>query len=161
MKYLIPLFALFLIGCRTPQQLIDKAIRKDSTVLGRFNDTIKIPTIHLDTIWFNDTFEVIKSVRYTDTVISVQYIHAKGRFDYKRERDDLRHELQLQRISLRKYKDSLTTVRKMHKTDARVKRVQLRQENKRSNWWVWLLIGSGLTIILRLVWKNKPFVLPL
>jgi hypothetical protein len=161
MKYLIPLFALFLIGCRTPQQLIDKAIRKDSTVLGRFNDTIKIPTIHLDTIWFNDTFEVIKSVRYTDTVISVQYIRAKGRFDYKRERDDLRHELQLERISLRKYKDSLTTVRKMHKTDARVKRVQLRQENKQSNWWVWLLIGSGLTIILRLVCKNKRFVLPL
>lgn len=161
MKYLIPLFALFLIGCRTPQQLIEKAIRKDSTVLGRFNDTIRIPIIHLDTMWYNDTFELIKSVRYTDTVISVQYIHGKGRFDYKRERDDLRHELQIERLNLRKYKDSLTNARKMHKTDAMVQRVKIRQENKRSLWWVWLLIGSGLTIILRLLWKNKPFTLPL
>jgi hypothetical protein len=42
----------------------------------------------------------------------------------------------------------------------RTKRTEIRVEN-RSNWWVWLLVGMGLMVLIRFIWNKRPFTLPL
>lgn len=158
--YLIPLLILF--SCRTPQQLIDKAIKKQPDIFGKYKDTFRIPTIHYDTVWTETGFEVIKEIHYTDTIIELRYIAPKSKYDYKSERDALRHALALERLNARKYKDSLTEARKIAKFTEKTARVESRTDRvksrtERSRWWVWLItgifIGLILTFLLRIAKK--------
>jgi hypothetical protein len=163
MKKLI-IFALILTSCRTPQQLIDKAIKKDAAILGQYNDTIQVPRIVLDTVWneTRDTFNLIQRVEYYDTIYQVQYIHAKGKYDYKRERDQLRHDLKMARLE---NKTLRTNIRQSERSNRReivqenkTARTTVRKENKRAFKflgiaWIFVLI-IGFVLLFRFFLKK-------
>ena len=155
MKKLL-IFVVLLTACKTPQQLIDKAIKKDAAILGQYNDTIQVPRIVLDTIWneTRDTFNLIQRVEYYDTIYQVQYIHAKGKYDYKSERDQLRHDLKMARIE---NKTLRTNIRQSERSNRReivqenkTNRTTVRKENKKGFkfmsilWIIALIIGFVL-----------------
>ncbi len=158
------IFALILTSCRTPQQLIDKAIKKDAAILGQYNDTIQVPRIVLDTVWneTRDTFNLIQQVEYYDTIYQVQYIHAKGKYDYKRERDQLRHDLKMAQVENRTLR---TNIRQSERTNRReivqenkTARTTVRKENKRafkfiSIAWIFVLI-IGFVLLFRFFLKK-------
>ena len=59
------------------------------------------------------------------------------------------------------YSDSLRyalktskTKQKENKANNKTKRTQLRQENKRSLWWLWLIIGFVLSFVTKIFLKN-------
>jgi hypothetical protein len=78
----------------------------------------------------------------------------KTRYKYKTTKDSLKHE-RLKYIDSLKY--ALKTAKnnlKIEKSKQKTNRTIVRQENKKSKWWVWLLIGFFTPILL------KRFVLP-
>jgi hypothetical protein len=158
------IFALILTSCRTPQQLIDKAIKKDAAILGQYNDTIQVPRIVLDTVWneTRDTFTLLQRVEYYDTIYKVRLIHAKGKYDYKRERDQLRHDLKMAQVE---NKTLRTNIRQSERTNRReivqenkTARTTVRKENKRafkfiSIAWIFVLI-IGFVLLFRFFLKK-------
>ena len=154
--YIIPFL---LIGCKSPQQLIDKAVKKQPDILSQFDTVIQVPEIYYDTIYHSDTFELVRTIRMTDTIIKVQQIAPKSKYDYKHERDVLRHELKMAKIEAQKYKDSLTEARKTAKIEGRTNRTDIRRskraeivkEKARTKPWMWLLIGFALAHLIRWV----------
>lgn len=153
--YILPFI---LIGCKSPQQLIDKAVKKQPDILSQFDTVIQVPKIYYDTIYHSDTFEIIRIIRMTDTIIKVQQLAPKSKYDYKAERDVLRHELKMAKIEAQKYKDSLTEARKMAKIEGKTNRVESRTDRvesrtNRSRWWIWLLIGVGIGLIIHFFFR--------
>jgi hypothetical protein len=142
----ILIFALILTSCRTPQQLIEKAIKKDAAILGQYNDTIQVTRIVLDTVWneTRDTFTLLQRVEYYDTIIDVKYIHAKGKYDYKRERDQLRHDFKMAQVENR-------TLRTIIRQSERSNRREIVQENKTARTTVRKENKKGLSIVI-IIW---------
>jgi hypothetical protein len=133
-----------LISCdpvRRHNRLVDKYpyVHKDVTQIIHDTVSIVVPKISHDT-----TFLVVRDI---DTFI----------IEKERLKVTIRKEFDTLFVDAECDADTITIYRQIKaplytSTDHR---------DSRCLWWVWLLIGSGLTIILRLVWKNKPFVLPL
>jgi hypothetical protein len=126
---------------RRHNRLVDKYpyVHKDVTQIIHDTVSIVVPKISHDT-----TFLVVRDI---DTFI----------IEKERLKVTIRKEFDTLYVDAECDADTITIYRQIKaplytSTDHR---------ESRCLWWVWLLIGSGLTIILRLVWKNKPFVLPL
>ena len=160
-------FLVLLVGCRTPQQLIDKAIDKDSTIVNKYNDTITAVRWKVDSI----PYEVAGQIHYRDTTIAEYYdtiINCQTiEIERKRTRFEIRKNYQLQKHAQQlQYKldakqkeiEKLTArftarnERKETKHKQRTERTQKRQQRKekRPNWLFWfgLSLGSGITICL-------------
>jgi len=170
------IFLLLLTSCRTPEQLINKAQRKDPSIMGMFNDTLRIPYVTYDTIFHNgDTIAIIQRVAYRDTVIQVRQIHAKGKYDYKRERDllkfqkdSLSHALKMEKQRTKQHSKEIGLEKLKARLDKRkanaynsVLKTYARQEGKteRSNRLFWVLYSLVVTFffiaLLRSWLKNK------
>ena len=126
MKYLIIIIAI-LTSC-SPDWHLRRAKFKQPNILQRFNDTIRLSNFRYDTIYYNDTFEVVKTIYERDTIIETKYLAPKPRYKTRW-----------------KYKTIRDTVRIKERT----KRTKARQENRtertksRRLWWLWLIIGSA------------------
>ncbi len=138
-----------LIGCRTPQQLIDRAIKKDHSILATFNDTIQLERIVFDTIFGEDgdTIAIIQRVERYDTVLQVRYIHGKSRFDYKAERDSLAHALKMEKQKTKQNRTNQRTERSQERTE----RTTTRQEGKSTR-------NSGKVVLWALISLIVGFV---
>jgi hypothetical protein len=163
MKKLI-IFALLLTSCRTSQQLIEKAERRDPSILGQFATTIEKPRIVNDTIWneTRDTFNLIQRIEYYDTIYQVQYIHAKGKYDYKIERDQLRHDLKIARIENKTLRTNIRQSERSNRKEIvqenKTERTTVRKENKRafkfiSIAWIFVLF-IGFVLLFRFFLKK-------
>jgi hypothetical protein len=122
---LIILLAIF-ASCSTAWHY-GKIERKDPNFWTQFNDTIQIPFKTYDTIYHDgDTIAIIERIEYRDTIIQTRTINPKSRFDYKAQRDQLRHELKLEKERTKQLKDDNKTLR----TQSRTKRTDIRQTNR-------------------------------
>src|SRR6056297_782260 len=124
MKYLIIL--LVLLSSCSPDYHIRRAKFKQPDILQKWNDTIQLTDVRLDTIFYNDTFQVVQTVTKRDTVIQTRYIAPKTRYEtrwkYKTIKDTIRIK---ERYAYKETKQEERTERKQ----------------SRSWWWVWLILG--------------------
>jgi hypothetical protein len=133
MKHLIITFALLLlIGC-TPNWHVKKAIKKGwspekETITKR---TFKLLPIH-DTI--------------TNEVLRVDTIHEIETRTIYQDRPLLRYETRLIRDTVRIIQRAET---KQSKAEVKV----AKHENKRSKWWLWMLIGGALVYFRKYLFK--------
>ena len=163
-----PLFGLLLallIGCNTPEELIQRAVKKDPTIVNGYVDTFTVVEWRTDSI----PYLVEGQIRYRDTTIAVYKdttINCDGiEIERKKTRFEIRKNYQLQKQAQRfQYKldqkdkeiEKLNTrlesrnERKKDKQQERTKRTETRQENKGKGrgwlFWVGLIVGVGLTI---------------
>jgi hypothetical protein len=126
MKTTILILITILASCTTAWHY-QKIESKDPNFWSQFNDTIQIPFKTYDTIYQDgDTIAIIERIEYRDTIIQTRTINPKSRFDYKSQRDQLRHELKLEKERTKQLKDENKTLR----TQSRTKRTVTRQTNR-------------------------------
>jgi PBP1b-binding outer membrane lipoprotein LpoB len=172
------LIILVLGGCSSPQKLIDRAIKRDPSIVNTFSDTITINKAVIDSFLVvrNDTsyFEKIVRVVEFDTIINLSGIE----IERKKTRQEIRKNAKLERLTARKdakirklelkneriqAKLDAKTDKKKVKEDAKTERTTVRQENKRNGFfWFWwgLLIGCVVGIAFKYLLKYlKTFLL--
>jgi hypothetical protein len=126
MKTTLIILLAILASCSTAWHY-NKIERKDPNFWSQFNDTIQIPFKTYDTIYQDgDTIAIIERIEYRDTIIQTRTINPKSRFDYKAQRDQLRHELKLEKERTKQLKEDNKTLR----TQSRTERADIRQTNR-------------------------------
>jgi hypothetical protein len=126
MKTTLIILIAILASCSTAWHY-QKIERKDPNFWTQFNDTIQIPFKTYDTIYHDgDTIAIIERIEYRDTIIQTRTINPKSRFDYKAQRDQLRHELKMEKERTKQLKDENKTLR----TQSRTERTDIRQTNR-------------------------------
>jgi hypothetical protein len=126
MKTPLLILLAILASCSTAWHY-NKIESKDPNFWSQFNDTIQIPFKTYDTIYQDgDTIAIIERIEYRDTIIQTRTINPKSRFDYKAQRDQLRHELKLEKERTKQLKDENKTLR----TQSRTERTDIRQTNR-------------------------------
>jgi hypothetical protein len=126
MKTTLITLLLILASCSTAWHY-NKIEKKDPNFWSQFNDTIQIPFKIYDTIYHEgDTIAIIERIEYKDTIIQTRTINPKSRFDYKAQRDQLRHALKLEKERTKQLKDENKTLR----TQSRTERADIRQTNR-------------------------------
>jgi len=150
-------FAVLLVSCRTSEQLIDLAIKRNPSIQIGTNDTIEITNIIIDSIpvIINDSivYEKIIRVIKTDTIIKNNSVF----IERKKSRQEIRYLYKLEKQNNR-------LNNKIEKLEARLKekneRIRIRNESKnerisnRSKWWIWLIIGLIIGFFLRIIFKT-------
>jgi hypothetical protein len=126
MKPTLIILLAILASCSTAWHY-GKINKKDPNFWSQFNDTIQIPFKTYDTIYQDgDTIAIIERIEYRDTIIQTRTINPKSRFDYKAQRDQLRHELKLEKERTKQLKEDNKTLR----TQSRTERTDIRQTNR-------------------------------
>jgi len=148
-----------LSACSAPWHL-QKAIKKQPDIIQMIPDTVTTWVNFRDTIWTERGYIVRDTLIEVKTVTNTVYIHPKSRFDYKAERDSLRHVLKMEKQATKQARIQARQDIKKAKEYERTKRTEIRVEN-RSNWWVWLLVGFVVGMLIRFLWNKRPFTLPL
>jgi hypothetical protein len=170
MKKITIILVLILSACSAPWHL-QKAIKKQPDIIRVIPDTVTTWVNLKDTIWTERGYIVRDTLIEVKTVTNTIYIQPKSRFDYKSERDSLRHVLKMEKQSTKQAriqsKEDVKKARfeareaiKKNKQHESTLRTKIRREN-RSNWWKWLLAGIVVGVLIRFIWNRKPFVLPL
>lgn len=136
-------------GC-SPQWHLDKAIKKGAK---QQTDTAYQYIYDTDTIYneVTKTFEVVRTKTDSIPYAVTTYITSPlTRRELKAYRDSLKHERTLYKDSLR---SALKTKRIEYKTKVKIERTK-------SRWWVWVLVGMGIMLVLRLAWTYiKSFLI--
>ena len=168
-----------LIGCASPQKLVDRAIKKNPSIVNGYADTITINKYFVDSVLItkNDTsyFEKIVRIVQFDTIIPTFEIN----IERKKTRLEIRKNEKLKRINARKdakireleLKNARVQARldakskdKETKQDGKTERTTTRQENKRGgcSWFFWgLAIGCVVGVAFKYLLKYlKTFLLP-
>ena len=128
MKHLI-IIALILSSCSADWH-VRRAIFKQPNILQSDNDTIRMTDIRLDTIFYEDTFRLVQTITERDTVIQIRYLAPETRYKMKY-----------------KYKTIKDTVKIAAKERIKV----VKAEAKKSNWWIFLIIGFVIGFIIRYI----------
>jgi len=128
MKHLI-IIALILSSCSADWH-VRRAIFKQPNILQSDNDTIRMTDIRLDTIFYEDTFRLFQTITERDTVIQTRYLAPETRYKIKY-----------------KYKTIKDTVKIAAKERIKV----VKAEAKKSNWWIFLIIGFVIGFIIRYI----------
>ena len=164
--YLI--IVLSLVSCRSAEQLIDKAIKKDPAILLPQADTITLTKIQIDSIEIRigDTViwdRIITEVEY-DTIINYDLLTLQR----KKTRQEIRKAAKIEKLRLKLEaklaKQQQKYDKQIAKLQERLKSKETRQENrqeskeKRSNkFWIGLILGIlltlGITYALKRVFK--------
>lgn len=153
------ILALVLIGCRSPQRLIDKALERDPDIISLYSDTITLTRVQMDSVMvqIGDTViwrEVLTEVKY-DTIIPVRLIEIEKAKTRQEVRKAHRLEMALIKRDEREAKLQMKLDKLQAKLDAKTDRVKVRHETKivraKSRWWMWWLIGIGTAILGRLI----------
>jgi hypothetical protein len=129
-----------------------KINKKDPNFWSQFNDTIQIPFKTYDTIFHEgDTIAIIERIEYRDTIIRTRTINPKSRFDYKAQRDQLRHELKMEKertkqlaIENRTFREKL---KQENKTERTVTRQTQKTERKQNRY-----TALGVSLLLCMIW---------
>jgi hypothetical protein len=126
MKTTLLILIAILASCSTAWHY-NRIEKKDPNFWSQFNDTIQIPFKTYDTIYQDsDTIAIIERIEFRDTIIQTRTINPKSRFDYKAQRDQLRHELKLEKERTKQLKADNKTLR----TQSRTERTDIRQTNR-------------------------------
>ena len=138
---------------------LNKAINKGYKI-----ETVTKEVHFTDTLTLNGKDSIIERLIKIDCPEPVIETRWKTRFDYKRFNDSLKHIRHIHSDSLdnafktlkqQKNNDRVNNklAKKIAKYNKQIKNTAKRQENKRSLWWLWLLIGFALSFIVKIVLK--------
>ena len=149
MKYIV--IILLLCSCSATHHL-NKFYKKG----GKIENVPKLVTI-TDTLTVNGkdsiVFKTVK-VECPEPVIETRW---KVRFDNKRFKDSLKHVRieykALLKNTLKMYQNELRSDYKTIQSNNKTKRVETRQENKRSLWWLFFLLGAVSMVIINFAIK--------
>ena len=150
------LIVLILTSCSSTHHL-NKAIKKDPTILHNtvIRDTVRITKLDSVPYIVNDTIRWKYIETITDTIVEFKYKYITAPITRQQTRLNERED----RLEL-KYKFKLGKI--LARLDGRLERVnarllkrttnvQVRQENKSNNWWIWLLFGLVVGILTRFI----------
>jgi hypothetical protein len=172
MKTTLIILLAILASCSTSWHY-QKIERKDPNFWSQFNDTIQIPFKTYDTIYQDgDTIAIIERIEFRDTIIQTRTINPKSRFDYKAQRDQLRHELKLEKertkqlaIENRTFREKLKQENKTERTDIRqtnrTERTETRKEHRGEQTFLLCLISFvvGCLLGMAFMFKHRTNVL--
>jgi hypothetical protein len=125
-------------GAKFQQEVVYKYITEVDTVT---NEVIIVDSV---------PFETVKIEYIPKTRIELK-------FDHKKFKDSLRFERMRLNSDLKRFKDSLrfASINTKQEVKERIKTAKI--ENRRSLWWLWLLIGFCLNYLFKLAVKYfKP-----
>ena len=173
MKALVILSTACLLASCSTAWHYQKIESKDPNFWSQFNDTIQIPFKTYDTIYHDgDTIAIIERIEYRDTIIQTRTINPKSRYDYKSQRDQLRHELKLEKertkqlaIENRTFREKLKQENKTERTVTRqtnrTERTETRKEHKGARTFLLCLISfvMGCLIGMAFMFKHRTNVL--
>ena len=158
----ILIISLILCGCSSTYHL-NKAIKKEPTILHNtvIRDTIQITKLDSVPYIVNDTIKWKYIETITDTIIEFKYKYITApitrqqtRLNEREERLELKYKFKLAKV-VAKYEG------KIERLNARLLKrttnTQVRQENKGSNWYVFLIIGLIIGFLLRFIIKKFLF----
>jgi len=123
---------------------LTKAVKKGYKV-----ETVTKEVRLTDTLTINGKDSIIERMVKVDCPEPVIQTRWRVRFDNKRFKDSLQTVKQMYSDSLRTAIKTAKIERAINKQDEKTARTVVRQENKRSFWWLWLLIGFAINFILK------------
>ena len=130
MKTTLLILIAILASCTTAWHY-NKIESKDPNFWTQFNDTIQIPFKTYDTIYQEgDTIAIIERIEFRDTIIQTRTIKPKSRYDYKSQRDQLRHALKLEKEQTKQLAIENRTFREKLKQENKTERTTTRQTNR-------------------------------
>jgi hypothetical protein len=162
MKTTLIILIAILASCSTAWHY-GKINKKDPNFWSQFNDTIQIPFKTYDTIYHDgDTIAIIERIEYRDTIIQTRTINPKSRFDYKAQRDQLRHELKMEKERTKQLKDDNKTLRTQSRTERtvtrqtnRTERTETRKEHRGARTFLLCLISFVMGCLLGMAFMFK------
>ncbi len=147
MKSYVLIIIVMLSSCSMNHHLT-KAVKKGYKV-ERITKNIRLT----DTLVINGKDSIIERTLKVDCPEPIIKTRWRTKFDYKRFNDSLDHVRQMYSDSLRNALKTSNIERKEQKQVEKTKRATTRQENKRSLWWLWLLIWFLLRDVLKFIFK--------
>lgn len=116
----------------------NRAVKKDPNIIKSERDTISILIPQYDTIWHVDTFEIQTTYTRIDTVLDVRVIEPKTRYQIRTE--------------YKTHRDTIRLIRYVTRQEAKNERIKARNEVRlqrvQSRWWLWLVIGVALGVVV-------------
>lgn len=125
---------------------LTKAVKKGYKV-----ETVTKEVRLTDTLIINGKDSIIERLVKVDCPEPVIQTKWRVRFDNKRFKDSLQTVKQMYSDSLKASIKTAKIERAINKQDEKTNRTVVRQENKRSLWWLWLLIGFAINFILKFI----------
>ncbi len=136
---------------------LTKAVKKGYKV-----ETVTKEVRLTDTLIVNGKDSIIERIVKIDCPEPVIETRWRTKFDLRRFNDSLKHYRQIYSDSLnnalktlkqQKKNDRVNNklTKKLAKYNRQIQNTAKRQENKRSLWWLWILIGFALNFILKFV----------
>lgn len=165
--------AFFTQSCRSPQRLIEKAVKKDPKTLNEYADTMYVYTDSIDTVYQEITKYIESKPRIIEKIIDNRKEIKEKKIEARNDRQETRQKEKTQRKDLvqdnrtnrRSLKEFGKSVRVGERQSNKTTRQDTRQKERsaRSNgWWLFaVLLAFVLGMITmrifsaRMNWKNK------
>lgn len=147
---LLSIIVLAFASCRTAQWHIDKAKQKGAVFEPeiRYEKVVEHDTIINEITGETIVVERIDSIPYEVQKVRYVPLSRQERLMY---RDSLKWAYKQMKIFADAYSEEMKINLKRDRIEEKTKRVEIRQEHKRSLWYVWFILGAIFSIILRLV----------
>jgi hypothetical protein len=159
----------FAISCRTPQRLIEKAIKKDPKILNQYADSVFIYTDSIDTVKQEVIRYIESEPRIIERIIENRKEVKEKKIEARNERQETRQTEKTQRKSL--VQDNKTK-RKESKQDGKTDRTGIRSDqkvakqeqktNRSTGWWMFFVLSAFIlgmitarVMAARMDWRNK------
>ena len=136
---------LLLLASCSPSWHVNKAIKKQPNLFAHESDTIRLELTKYDTIRTLEGYEVVRVKFDTIIVTNTKVVQAKSKYDYKAERDSLRHDLKKAKVRYDFVQDSLKNALKLAKENTKVVKVVEKSKNK--GWAKWIFLSILLLVI--------------
>jgi len=146
------LIIIFILSSCSASKLINRAIKKDPTIIKErvITDTLTLSTIDSIPYYINDTLYYNIIERHTDTIVQYKYNYISKpktrqeiRLEYQR---DIKYNHQKERTERLRVR----TQRKIDNLSLRMnKRLSQTIERNSSKWYLWLLIGLILVFFIK------------
>lgn len=165
--------AFFASSCRSPQRLIEKAVKKDPKVLNEYADTMYVYTDSIDTVYQEITKYIESKPRIIEKIIDNRKDIKEKKIESRNERQETRQAEKTQRKTLvqdnktkRKEvkqdgKSDRTKVRKTEQTTRQHKRQDGRSARS-TGWWLFAVLLAFIIGMItmrvfsaRMNWRNK------
>ena len=172
--YIAAVVAAFSISsCRSPQRLIDKAIKKNPKIINQYSDTIHVYTDSIDTVYTDPVIQIDESPGILDKLLENRRYIKEKKLEHRNERQKVRQENKTQR---KKVKQDGKTERKETKQEGKTARVSERQDNRTERqgkrqdektnrsggWWLFFVLFAFILGLItsrvlanRMNWRNK------
>jgi hypothetical protein len=129
MKPIIIILFAVLTSCSTAWHY-QKIERKDPNFWSQFNDTIEREKVVWDTLVVDGEVRIVPRVETVYEVIYVDRINPKSKFDYKLQRDQLRHLLNMEKQRTKQLKSENSMLKVKARKEEKTAQLKARMEKR-------------------------------